>query len=633
MMKARMNRPQRKTRVYEEDEDSLASAEDNNNNENEENEEDIGNGIPALICRTDNDDELSDDECSVDNREDNNKTVRIRGGGLGNNNNNNNHDLDDEDLFFQPSDDDATVCNQNIDEGNEEETTNRNEDEPATKAKKKTVVEVLDAEEAEAIGGTMDTPKLPGMIRISGYNPDGIKPQELASQLQHSMDLSIDIQCYSEVNRNFLRTDQRHKFFEGMKAMDRSSKAIWGTSLFTTDSKYKPGGTAIISRGKTAGRVKKSGSDKLGRWTYQLLDGQGDKDILIVCVYQCCKRPTNPGGHTAYHQQEVLLSERDSTDRDPRRNFFKDIKDFITKFLSQEDSTVIPFILGDWNEECKGTSSSQKLCNEFGLVNIFTRLYPEHKQFKTHIRGSRTIDFALTFPDIADKVTNFVYEPFKYRLKGDHRAFYFDIGEKQLFGNNKDPVSESEGRAFKSNDKKAVVKYLDAVHSHLDANNVFNRMKKLFESEAPNHEEAEILDSELTRACQHGSNKCQKHQMDYWCIDTHEIKRNLSIWCQFKARRRRSIRSTALISRAKEIGLNLEEDMPLEILETEIKSLRTKLKNIHKNSADRRDEFLLERANISEDTVIQRKQRSFDKFVRMNEKHERSENCNFNVED
>jgi hypothetical protein len=44
----------------------------------------------------------------------------------------------------------------------------------------------------------------------------------------------------------------------------------------------KPGGTAIISMGKTAERVKKSGMDKMGWWTYQLLDGKGHKDILIV---------------------------------------------------------------------------------------------------------------------------------------------------------------------------------------------------------------------------------------------------------------------------------------------------------------------------------------------------------------
>jgi hypothetical protein len=260
----------------------------------------------------------------------------------------------------------------------------------------------LDDDEAQALGGTMDQPKLPGMIRISGCNPDGIKSHELANQLQHSMDLEIDIQCYAEVNCNFLRSDQRQLFFEGTKAMDRSSKAIWGTSLFTTDSKYNPSRTAIVARGKTAGRVKKSGSDKLGRWTYQLLDGQGEKHVLIVSIYQCCKRPANPGGHTAYHQQEVLLSERDSTDRDPRRNFFQDIKQFTKKFISNTESVIVPFIIGDWNEECKGTSTSQKLRNEFGLVNIFNRMYPDHKQFKTQIRGSRTIDFALTFPDMAD---------------------------------------------------------------------------------------------------------------------------------------------------------------------------------------------------------------------------------------
>jgi hypothetical protein len=69
------------------------------------------------------------------------------------------------------------------------------------------------------------------------------------------------------------------------------------------------------------------------------------------------------------------------------------------------------------------------------------------------MRGTRTIDFALAPPDIADRVTNFVYEPFLYRLKGDHRAFYFDIGEKHLFGNKKDSPYDPEGRTFKKKAK------------------------------------------------------------------------------------------------------------------------------------------------------------------------------------
>jgi hypothetical protein len=91
--------------------------------------------------------------------------------------------------------------------------------------------------------------------------------------------------------------------------MDQSARSTWGTSQLPSDSEYKPGGTAIISTGKTAGRVKQSGVDILGRWTYQLLDGQGDRDILLVSIYQCCKSQTNPTGLTAYRQQEVKQIE------------------------------------------------------------------------------------------------------------------------------------------------------------------------------------------------------------------------------------------------------------------------------------------------------------------------------------
>jgi hypothetical protein len=67
----------------------------------------------------------------------------------------------------------------------------------------------LDEEELEAIGGRMEDAKLPGMIRISGCNPNGTKAHQSKSHLQHAMDLQVDIQCYSEVNTDFLQTQQR----------------------------------------------------------------------------------------------------------------------------------------------------------------------------------------------------------------------------------------------------------------------------------------------------------------------------------------------------------------------------------------------------------------------------------------
>jgi hypothetical protein len=79
------------------------------------------------------------------------------------------------------------------------------------------ILTTLDEEESVAIGGRMEDAKLPGMIRISGCNPNGIKAHQLKSHLQHSMDLQVDIQCYLEVNTDFFQTQQRQKFYENTK--------------------------------------------------------------------------------------------------------------------------------------------------------------------------------------------------------------------------------------------------------------------------------------------------------------------------------------------------------------------------------------------------------------------------------
>ena len=109
-----------------------------------------------------------------------------------------------------------------------------------------------------------------------------------------------------------------------------------------------------------------------------------------------------------------MLSELDREDTDPRHNFYNDIVDEINRIKNDSEGKTIPVIIGDWNEECTGTTNAQKLCNEFGLVNIFDHLYPNHPKFNTQQDGSRCIDFALTSPELASKVTNIMYKPFFY---------------------------------------------------------------------------------------------------------------------------------------------------------------------------------------------------------------------------
>jgi hypothetical protein len=199
-------------------------------------------------------------------------------------------------------------------------------------------------------------------------------------------------------------------------------------------------------------------------------------------------------------------------------------------------------------------------------------------------------------------------------LKGDHRAFYFDIGEEVLFGNKQEPVYEPDGRSFKSKDPKAVTIYLEAVHKHLQANDEISKIKQLIMNDLPNHDEAEKLDKLMTQACKHASNKCKKRRTNYWNIKVQTKKRDISVWYQYKNRRLRKLSSSALIHRVSELGLGMSEGMPMDKIEAQISTLGAEVKELHKNSDKTRDESLLERANMAEDADYKKKAKAISQI-------------------
>ena len=137
-----------------------------------------------------------------------------------------------------------------------------------------------------------------------------------------------------------------------------------------------------------------------------MLNGNGLREILLISVYQCCQS-TNPNARdTASCQQQILLSEENRPNLDPRNYFRKDLSCFIHSFRDKNQS-ISPIIIVYWNESFGGLSAAKQLCTDFNLVNIFDRLYPNHPEFKTFQRASKTIDYALASPDIADRVLNF----------------------------------------------------------------------------------------------------------------------------------------------------------------------------------------------------------------------------------
>ena len=75
----------------------------------------------------------------------------------------------------------------------------------------------------------------------------------------------VDVQCFSEMNLDVYKTKGRTDLVKTTRKMDKRARSVWGTSQFVSNSKYKPGGTSIVTSGKTAERVKNWGRDPLGR--------------------------------------------------------------------------------------------------------------------------------------------------------------------------------------------------------------------------------------------------------------------------------------------------------------------------------------------------------------------------------
>ncbi len=75
--------------------------------------------------------------------------------------------------------------------------------------------------------------------------------------------------------------------------------------------------------GNGVARVKETGSDDLGRWTYIKLAGKDNKVITVITVYQVCNKPMTAitlDKCTAHAPHRVLLIQRNKQDPTPLRN-------------------------------------------------------------------------------------------------------------------------------------------------------------------------------------------------------------------------------------------------------------------------------------------------------------------------
>ena len=117
----------------------------------------------------------------------------------------------------------------------------------------------------------------------------------------------------------------------------------------------------MITYSCLASKVKQMGSRSHGQMDLSNSQWKSDIELIVISVYQSCTHQGTDGGMMFHTQQWILLAQMDCPSLDPRTNFLTDLKAFLHKHINTPHTNCIPIILGDWNEECSGTSNSQKL--------------------------------------------------------------------------------------------------------------------------------------------------------------------------------------------------------------------------------------------------------------------------------
>ena len=336
----------------------------------------------------------------------------------------------------------------------------------------------------------------------------------------------------------------------------------------------------------------------MGRWCYQVMEGRG-REVLLVNVYQVCEKSTSADGKlTNAQQQRIMLSEENRDNRDPRKQFRKDLIDLLRKF-KQRNGNIIPILMGDWNDDRGKKTFAAEAEKEFGLIDAFKQKFPDSEEFKTHIDGSKRIDYILTLPWIAEAMTNIVYEPFQYRLAGDHRGVYFDIDEEILFCDRADEIYDYAGRLLQSKHKKNADRYLKQLSKHIDENKIAEKLQEAFDK-GPNHYIIEMLDRTFTTGCISAEKKCRRIRQKNWTLKMHQLKSKIAVWSIFRSCKRRSYNTNTIVTRAGQLGIKMDESTTEEQASLKIKELRKEVREIYKQNETRRDEELLEAANIAD---------------------------------
>ena len=427
-------------------------------------------------------------------------------------------------------------------------------------------------------------------IRGLGYTKRSPKTDAVKKTIVTS---KTDIMMIAEVNVNWERAGRRNSF----KNIGRhwfnvcKTSCTFNTHQIPMDTKWQPGGHAIISRDEVSRRVNNYDHDtrRMGRWSSQVVQGKEGKKLRVVSVYV-------PSPTKEYTNQKIFCQQQDALLKlgitgSVVTVFWNDWWEQIDKWRENGDTLVIG---GDWNTDVR-EEAFQKPFRERNLIPaMYTRHGPDLPA--THNAGKLPIDEMFVSDTIEIKRAGYLEHG---HSSGDHRPVWIDVTKRSTIGTNLPPITSFSARKLKCTDPRVVEKYNDKLKELLIAQGYMQRLEKLVLSiegslSDKQAKEYEALDQIRSKAMKDAENVCRRifHGAVGWCPKFKQARDKVQyIKLSLSKKKGRKVGARVLMKLAKKTNLNTET-MTMKSLEDYLQKAYKEYKALKKNHEQNRKDYI-----------------------------------------
>ena len=154
-----------------------------------------------------------------------------------------------------------------------------------------------------------------GITRVYVANVNGLqldpKGGKFDSICRAIKEVQSDVFCGQEHNVDTTQTSLRNIVFDTAGQHWERHRIAIGTSPIPFKTPFKPGGTMILTVDSLTGtRLCKQEKDKWGRWTSHIYQGQAERKLVVLSVYQPIVKGGEVGKITKKMQNELYRFTR-----------------------------------------------------------------------------------------------------------------------------------------------------------------------------------------------------------------------------------------------------------------------------------------------------------------------------------